>query len=159
MPPSGQEKKKEPFVPPNLESTIVLLMPDQEIGPRVDVDSLVSLSQSISEVVGRLHERHEIDAVPMTIFVAVKPGGKIKTWAEGIDAPLSPADAALLEAQTSAATAPRVTGSIALAFAYPSESKPLQGIPPVPRAWRDAAAEAGKALQIPDGLLAAVWPD
>ncbi len=35
----------------------------------------------------------------------------------------------------------------------------VAGPPPMPQAWKEAARTAGKPLMIPDGMLAAVWPD
>ena len=150
---------QSPPVPPELDSTVVFLMTQEALGARIDIDALLHVSQKIFEAVSKLHMSKQLKPVPMSVFLAVKPGGKLKTWAVGIDGPLDPADAALIEASTSSVKAPAVLGAIALAFAYPRKGHDLTGAPPFPQSWKDAAARAGETLSIPEGLLAAVWPD
>jgi hypothetical protein len=146
-------------LPAELEAKIVFLMPQEDMGSRVAIDPLVELSKDIEAIVCGLYARHEIAAVPLSVFVGVKPGGRMKVWAVGIEEPLEPAEASLLEQRASTAKAPSVSAPIALAFSYPRKAKPTAGAGPLPLAWKDAAKTAGRTLMIPDGMFSVVWPD
>lgn len=147
------------LLPSSLESVVVLLMPQQQLGARVDTDAMVTLTRAAEADVAGLYWRGEIEEGPLALFVLVKPGRRCKVWAEGIDRELSAKDAAVLETHTAAWKAPDVRGIISLAFTYQRKGKRSAGPPQLPRAWRDAAAKAGQTLELPDGLAAAVWPD
>jgi len=147
------------LLPSSLESVVVLLMTQEQLGARVDTDAMVALTHAVEADVAGLYWRGEIEEGPLALFVLVKPGRRCKVWAEGIDRELSAKDAAVLETHTAAWKAPDVRGIISLAFTYQRKSKRSPGPPQLPRAWRDAAAKAGRTLELPDGLAAAVWPD
>lgn len=83
-------------LPAELEAKIVFLMTQEEMGSRVAIDPLVELSKDIEVVVSGLYARKEIAVVPLSVVVGVKPGGRMKVWAVGIDGPLKPEDEALI---------------------------------------------------------------
>jgi uncharacterized protein YoaH (UPF0181 family) len=147
------------LLPSSLESVVVLLMSQEQLGARVDTDAMVTLTRAVEADVAGLYWRGEIEEGPLALFVLVKPDRRCKVWAEGIDRELSAKDAAVLETHTAAWKAPDVRGIISLAFTYQRKGKRSAGPPQLPRAWRDAAAKAGRTLELPDGLAAAVWPD
>jgi hypothetical protein len=146
-------------LPGELDHEIVLLMPQDHLGARVDADALAAQIHGIGVEVVRLYARGEICVAPMGVFIAVKPNRRVKIWVEGIEGSLSAEDAALIERRASAVTAPEVRGAIAYVCAFPRKGTNLAGPPPLPQAWKEAARTAGKPLMIPDGMLAAVWPD
>jgi len=148
-----------PALPKELDHEIVLLMPQDELGARVQADALAAQIQGISAEVLRLYASGKIRVAPMGVFVAVKPNRRVKIWVEGIEGAISAEDAALIERQASAVTGPEVRGAIAYVCAFPRKGANLVGPPPLPQPWRDAAKRAGKTLALPDGILAAVWPD
>ncbi len=156
---SGDEPEPAPPLPGELEQTIVLLMPQDELGARVTTNALSEQIRCISAEVSQLYSRGKIQVSPMGVFVAVKPNRRVKVWVEGIEGDLSPDDAALVERHASAVTAPTVTDAITYVCAFPRKGAGLSGPPPLPQAWREASKTAGKALLLPDGMLAEVWPD
>jgi hypothetical protein len=148
-----------PQLPGELEHQVVLLMPQAQLGDRVDTAALAAQIQAISAEVVRLYADGEIRVAPMGVFVAVKPNRRVKIWVEGIDGALAANDAALIEKRAGAVTAPEVRGAIVYVCAFPRKGTPASGPPPLPLAWKEAARTAGKTLSLPDGMLAAVWPD
>lgn len=148
-----------PVLPRELDHTIVLLMPDDLIGARVDAVALAAQTREIVAEVARLYARGEICVAPMGVFVAVKPNRRVKIWVEGIEGSLSSEDAALIERRASAVTAPEVRGAVAYVCAFLRKGTNVAGPPPMPQAWKEAARTAGQDLMIPDGMLAVVWPD
>ncbi len=158
-PRSGGPEVEALALPDELDSKVVLLMTQDELAARVDVDPLARQIKAIGEAAARLYARGEIRVAPVGLFVAVKPHRRVKIWAEGIEGPLRAEDAALLEQRTSAVAAPEVRGPIAFAYVLPRKGQDVAGPPPLPRAWKDAARIAGKTLALPDGMLGAVWPE
>jgi hypothetical protein len=146
-------------LPAELDSVVVLLVPEAELAARVEVKALAAQIGAIREAVLMAYARGEIRVAPLGLFVAVKQGRRVKAWAEGIEEPLRGEDAALLEERASAVAAPDVSGPIAFALAFPRKGARLAGPPPLPLAWRDAARTAAVGLSVPDGILAVVWPD
>jgi hypothetical protein len=147
------------LLPTSLESVVVLLMTQDQLAARVDTKVVVALSRTVEAEVAGLYWRGEIEEGPVALFVIVKPGRRLKVWAEGIDRQLSPKDTTALETRAAAWASPDVRGVITLAYTYRRKADRSAGPPQLPRAWRDAAAKAGKTLDLPDGLAAAVWPD
>jgi hypothetical protein len=148
-----------PALPGELEHKVVLLMPEDRLGARVGTDGLAAQIDGIGTEVKRLYASGKIQVAPMSVFVAVKPDRRVKIWVEGIEGSLSAEDAALIERHASAVTAPDVSGAIAYVHAFPRKGTDVAGPPPLPHAWKEAARTAGKTLVLPDGMLAAVWPD
>jgi hypothetical protein len=145
--------------PTGLDFLVVLLMTQQQVSERIDRPDMVGLTRLVQQEVNGLYFRGEIEQAPLALFVLVKPGPRMKVWAEGIDRELRPEDVALFEARTPAWKAPDVRGTIALAYTYQRSRGHSADPPRLPRAWRDAATQAGQTLEMPDGLAAAVWPD
>ena len=146
-------------LPGELEHKVVLLMPDQEVGDRVDAAALAAQVHGILLEIAGLFARGEIRVAPIGVFVAVKPDQRSKIWVEGIEGALAAEDVALIERRASAVSAPQVRGAIAYACAFPRKGAHAAGPPPLPQAWKAAAQAAAQPLRIPDGMLAAVWPD
>jgi hypothetical protein len=146
-------------LPAELEPQIVLLTPEAELAARVELGALTTQLRAIHEAIAKAYAIGEILVAPLGLFVAVKPRRQVKVWAEGIAEPLRREDAALLEERASAVPAPDVSAPIVFAYAFSRKSTKLTGPPPMPLAWREASRTAGDRLSIPDGLLAAVWPD
>lgn len=157
--PKVADRPEPATLPAELEDKIVFLMPQEEMGSRVSVDALVELSKDVEVAVTGLYARKEIPAIPLSVFVGVKPGGRMKMWAVGIEEPLEPAAATLIEQRAGTAKAPTVTAPIALAFSYSRKAKPVAGAGPLPLVWKNAAKSAGRTLMIPDGMFSVVWPD
>jgi tetratricopeptide (TPR) repeat protein len=153
------ETRERPQLPAELELSIVLLITSEQLGDRVDTDELVDhIAPAQEEIVG-VYARGEIRPAPMALFVAIKPGRRVKVWVEGIDCQLAAEDLALIERRTSAWRAPAVSGPVTFAYAFRRKDQPVAGAPRLPRAWAEAARKAGKTLALPDELVAAVWPD
>lgn len=146
-------------LPAELDPIVVLLMPEAELAARVEISALSSQLRAIHEAIAKTYASGEILVAPLGLFVAVKPGRRVKVWAQGIEAPLRGEDAALLEERASAVPAPDVSAPIVVACAFSRKGSKLTGPPPMPLAWREASRAAGEGLSIPDRLLAAVWPD
>jgi len=148
-----------PQSPPGLDLVVVLLMPQDQLSARVSANELVGLTRLVERNLNSLFASDYIEIAPLSLFVLVKPGKRMKIWVEGIDRQLRPQDTALLEAQSNAWQAPDVRDTIALAYTWELARTQRNGPPQLPSAWRDAARAAGKTLDLPDGLAAAVWPD
>jgi hypothetical protein len=153
------ERGPPPVLPEELDHKIVLLMAQDQLGARVGTDALAAQIQGISAEITQLYARGEIRVAPMGVFVAVRPNRRVKIWVEGIEGSLSAEDAALIERRASDVTAPEVRGAIIYVCAFSRKGKDVAGPPPLPQAWKEAAKTAGKTLELPDGMLAAVWPD
>jgi hypothetical protein len=148
-----------PDAPEELEHKIFLLMSQDQLDARAETDALTAQVHGISTAVLRLYARGMIRVAPMGVFVAVKPNRRVKVWVEGIEGPVPAEDVALIERLASAVAAPDVRGAIAYVCAFLRNGTDVAGPPPLPRVWKEAARAADRTLMLPDGMLAAVWPD
>lgn len=97
----------------------------------------------------------------LDVVIAIKPGRKARFWF--VQVPDGDAIPAQVERDLQALDAPEVVGGpvavalIGSVFGAPTSARP--GSPPMPRAWRDAAAEIVGSAVFPDSVIATLWPD
>jgi CHAT domain-containing protein/tetratricopeptide (TPR) repeat protein len=155
----ASETSQRPELPADLELTIVLLMPPEQILSRVDSSEMTDHVRAVCDELVGVYAREEIWPAPMGVFVAIKPGRRLKVWVKGIDCELAAEDVALIERRSSAWRVPAVTRAVTFACKFTYKDQPLAGSLPTPRAWAEASHHAGKTLSLPDELIDAVWPD
>lgn len=134
-------------------------MPPEQILSRVDRSEMTDHVRAVCDELVGVYAREEIWPAAMGVFVAIKPGRRLKVWVEGIDCELAAEDVALIEHRSSAWRVPAVTRAVTFACKLTYKDQPLAGSPPTPRAWAEASHDAGKTLSLPDELIDAVWPD
>ena len=123
---------------------------------------LKSLQRVCSEFLAKAKKPELLD-----IVVAIKPGRLSRVWVVSSVAPSGDAGLNPLRGKLEALRAPEIRrGPVAVAIsgsiagAQPRPRDPSRAYqPPMPKEWQQAAAKAGTALNVPDGILAIVWPD
>ncbi|MEZ0274265.1 MAG: hypothetical protein ACAH88_05125 [Roseimicrobium sp.] len=99
---------------------------------------------------------------PFAVVMAVKPGWVSRAWLVTSDA-TEAARMEPLKKKLESVPAMSVTeGPVVMAFLdeETSKSKDARGKgPPMPAEWREAVKNSKVDLQVPDGILAVVWPD
>ena len=114
---------------------------------------------AIVQKVGELMRRGEVAVKPVVVSLVVRPGRRVRTWVEGLDRNLEPAEQALLTKRTSEIATGDVDRTFAIGIVFPRVGQPVNAFYlPVPSEWRAAVARAGRQMSL-DELLQIVWPE
>lgn len=114
---------------------------------------------AIVQKVGEIMRRGEVAVKPVVVFLVVRPGRRVRTWVEGLDRNLEPAEQALLTKRTSEIATGDVDRTFAIAIMFPRVGQPINAFDVgMPSEWRAASKRAGRPLSL-DELLQIVWPE
>lgn len=148
-------------VEPLQQLDVVLLQPGAVIQRRVDggSDAMAGYLRRLGTAASDTMRDHPAQ-IPTAgfIVVAVRPAGQSKTWYDFKPALADATTSALTAAL--AAVAPVAVKESVVVFALRVSiwgARPPASYAPVPQEWRDAAAQAGRKLDV-DALLDKVWP-
>lgn len=137
--------------------SVRLLQPEEVQMARLveGAEELANFLSSLIATVQSFFQHAKGDSLPSTGFdltLALKPNFQLRCW---LDLP----NCEYLLSQLEQLTPLEVSGGpLAFVIHFNVEGKP-QPEWKMPRAWQVATQKAGRNLQVPDEILAAVWPD
>jgi len=145
---------------------LVLYQPNDVLQARVS--SVQNLAAYVKEIERVCQAFFADTAIPesLNIVIAIRPDKTSKVWFISSTHPETPKDREALRGQLEKLPPCEVTGG-PIAFAVVSSIaggdgktiKPsVDGLPPLPKEWSEAAKKKQVAVVLPDGILDDVWP-
>lgn len=124
-----------------------------------DGDHEVASTRKIVQTIGGLMQRGEVAVKPVVVYLALRPGRRVRTWVEGLDGTLEPAEQALLTQRTGEITPGDADRLFVIAIVFPRPGQQVNAFDlPMPREWRAGMLRASRPLTVP-GLMRIVWAE
>jgi len=139
-------------------TSVRLYQPQDVVGARVTVEDLAVAAKEVEAAFAAATAGDWYPKIEgVLVAVAVRPGRAQHVWCDFIGN-IAPRDAARLEAALAKTRAPATKGLIAYALNFARAGHKVV-LPEIPKSWQEVAKKAGRPILIPDGVVAALWPE
>ncbi len=153
---AGQAENKIRF------AHLSLYQPEAILSERMpSVKVLAEFTRVIQESIEpSLRSSPNIGPLQYSIIVAIKPGGKIKTWAYAPDEAkaIVLSKTVTLDPTKPLPTVPAVSGLLLFGLNWSLNGGAISNTNPTPKEWQDQAKALGRTIEIGE-LVEILWPD